>query len=85
MKIDAAERIKASIEDYRSFDEQLAEARASGRKFGTATDTKGRRAVYYFTDEEAAHMAGYKVIRRKKPWRAELDALRAELEALKKK
>lgn len=88
MKIENKDRIEDSLalqKEGSDFDTQLAEAKASGKRFSIDVLPDGRKAVTYFTDEEAAYMATFHTPPRKKPWRVELDALRAELEALKKK
>lgn len=89
MKIDTSGRAAESLalqdaEDGAvSFDEQLAEAQLSGRKFSVEVLPDGRRAIAYFNDAELAALDAMKAqtVTRKKPWRQELDALKARLDA----
>lgn len=84
MKIKIDDRVTEALESGVPFDEQLSAAKASGKKFQIAVNVQtGDKAVIYSTDEEARRIFDVKV--KPKRWRVELDALRAELEALKKK
>lgn len=84
MKINIDARVTEALESGVTFDEQLSTAKASGKKFQIAVNAQtGDKAVVYSTDEEATRIFDVKV--KPKKWRVELDAIRAELEALKKK
>lgn len=90
MKIDIKDRVDASLalqeaeEGAVDFDTQLAEAKASGKRFSIDVLPDGRKAIAYFTDAEAAHMAALPVVVRKKPWRQQLDDALARLAAIER-
>jgi methyl coenzyme M reductase subunit C-like uncharacterized protein (methanogenesis marker protein 7) len=54
MKIDTRERLEEAVALGKSFEQQLAEAKASGRAFGTVVDMKLGQHVIYHTAEEIA-------------------------------
>ena len=57
MKINITSRIEAAAASGKTFEEQLAEAEASGKPFGTVVDWKLGKQVIYHTAEEIAHFA----------------------------
>lgn len=89
MKINTDDRIAESValqkaENPVSFEEQVAAAKASGKRWGKSMNVQtGERAVYYYKDNEVTDFTA-QTVTRKKSWRRELDDLRAELAALKK-
>lgn len=93
MKIKTDDRIAESIalqkrpDNPVSFEEQMAAAKASGRRWGKSINVQtGERAVYFYTPEEEAEIGRFaaRTAERKKPWRKELDELRAEIASLRK-
>lgn len=87
MKIDIKDRVEDSLAlqaEGIDFDTQLAEAKASGKRFSIDVLPDGRKAIAYFTDAEAAHMAAFESVVRKKPWRQQLDDALARLAAIER-
>lgn len=81
MKIDATQRINESLASGVSFEEQLAAAKASGRRYMKAILPDGRRAIYFYTDAENAHIDGYNA---RTPTRVRADS-EAELAEIKQR
>ena len=84
MKINITSRIEAAAASGKSFEEQLAEAEASGKPFGTVVDWKLGKQVIYHTAEEIAHFAeraAEEAIEKAKPKTPTIEERLAALEA----